>query len=327
MAQGPVQAPLAPMDVRPVPIASPLPQNPAVPPMGPVTGENSAAVPVTIDQVMKLLRDDDMRGFRIDIETDQMVQPDEDAEKQRAIEFVTAVGQFLGEFGPMVVQMPPLAKLASNMLVFAVRRFKTGRELEDIVEQTMDEISQKLGNPAPPQMSPEDQAKVAVAQANQQTAEIRAQAEQAKAALDVKAQQDKAAAEAQRLQDEHNRALEMHAADMAAKQQLHDHQMAREEAQHRREMERHSAEMASQQFEDGMAADKHSRDLEAAALNFDQTTRDREHQAAMRERETGHRMSAAERQHEQKLEQSETAHEQAMESARHAEKSREKDED
>jgi hypothetical protein len=165
--------------------------------MGPVTGENSAVVPVTIDQVVSLLRDDAMRGFRIDIETDQLVQADEDAEKQRAVEFVTAVGQFLGEFGPMVVQMPPLAKMASSMLTFAVRRFKTGRELEDVIEQTMDEISQKLGNPAPQQMNPEDQAKIATAQANLKIAEIRAQAEGQKAEIDAQSMVQASQADAQ----------------------------------------------------------------------------------------------------------------------------------
>lgn len=314
--QPPVNAPLAPMDARPVPIPSPLPApKPGLDPMGPVTGENTAAQPVTIDAVMKLLRDDRMRGFRIDVETDQMVQPDEDAEKQRAVEFVTAVGQFLGEFGPMVVQMPPLAKLASNMLVFAVRRFKTGRELEDVVEQTMDQISQLLGNPAPQPMKPEDQAKVETAQIGLETAKIRGQAEIAKANFDV-----------EQAREEHTRFLEKHAADMAAAQQKHDHEMERMRAEHQREMERHHAEMRSRSDADNLARDKHERDLEAAALNFDQAKKDREHQANLRERETAHKLTASERQHEQKLEQAESAHEQAMEAAARAEKARESEE-
>lgn len=268
-AQQPPAAPQAPQ----TPMQ--LPQAPGVPPMGPVTGENSAVVPVTIDQVVQLLRDDDMRGFRIDIETDQLVAADEDAEKQRAIEFTQAVGQFLGEFGPMVVQMPPLAKLASSMLTFAVRRFKTGRELEDVIEQTMDEISQKLGNPAPQPPNPEDQAKIATAQANLQIAQIRAQAESQKAQLDaqsmvqasqvdaqskqidMQAKQSQAELALQQAQQAHQHAMEKAAADMAAAAQMHDLEQARLHAEHERQMQLHHAKMAEMQTSSLMAVDSH----------------------------------------------------------------------
>lgn len=260
------QAPQTPMQ---------LPQGSGVPPMGPVTGENTQVTQVTIDQVVQLLRDDDMRGFRIDIETDQLVQADEDAEKQRAIEFTQAVGQFLGEFGPMVVQMPPLAKLASSMLTFAVRRFKTGRELEDVIEQTMDEISQRLGNPAPPPPSPEDQAKIATAQANLQIAQIRAAAEGQKAQLDaqsmvqssqadmqskqieMQAKQTHAQLALEQAQQAHQHAMEKAAADMAAAAQNHDLEQARLHAEHQRQMELHHAKMAEMQTSSLMAVDSH----------------------------------------------------------------------
>ncbi|NKL57259.1 hypothetical protein [Rhizobium leguminosarum] len=42
----------------------------------------------TIDEVVQLLRNDSIRGFQIDIETDSTIEPDEDAEKQRRMEFV-----------------------------------------------------------------------------------------------------------------------------------------------------------------------------------------------------------------------------------------------
>lgn len=46
----------------------------------------------TIDEVVQLLRNDSIRGFQIEIETDSTIEPDEDAEKQRRMEFVQMVG-------------------------------------------------------------------------------------------------------------------------------------------------------------------------------------------------------------------------------------------
>ena len=63
----------------------------------------AAAPPLVFDdRVMELLRNDRMRGFVIDIETDSTIQPDEDAEKQRRTEFITAVGGFLQQAAPMI---------------------------------------------------------------------------------------------------------------------------------------------------------------------------------------------------------------------------------
>jgi hypothetical protein len=49
-----------------------------------------------------LLRDPALRAFRIDIETDSTIEPNDQEEKQRRIEFVTAVGKYLAESLPVV---------------------------------------------------------------------------------------------------------------------------------------------------------------------------------------------------------------------------------
>jgi hypothetical protein len=126
--------------------------------------------PVTIDAVVKLLRDDRMRGFRIDVETDSLVEADQSRERNDRTAFVTAVGGFFKEFGPIVQQMPPLAPLASSMLQFAVRGFKVG---------AMAEVAAHLAKPpAPPQPTPDEQIKHA-------TAQVKGQAEVAKANASV----------------------------------------------------------------------------------------------------------------------------------------------
>src|SRR4051812_29324107 len=48
-------------------------------------------------QILALLRDEKTRGFRIEIETDSTIEPDESAEKQIRVEFLTAIGGFMRE--------------------------------------------------------------------------------------------------------------------------------------------------------------------------------------------------------------------------------------
>jgi hypothetical protein len=135
--------------------------------------------PVTIDAVVKLLRDDRMRGFRIDVETDSLVEADQAKERNDRTAFVTAVGGFFKEFGPVVQQMPPLAPLAGSMLQFAVRGFKVGAEMEETIEKAMADVVAHLSKPPqPPQPTPDEQIKHA-------TAQVKGQAEVAKANASV----------------------------------------------------------------------------------------------------------------------------------------------
>ena len=87
------------------------------------------------DEVLDLLQSDAARGFRTDIETDSTVSPDELAEKEAAVEYLTAVGAFVQSIGTAVESgmFPP--ELAAVMLMWASRRYKVSREIEDILEE------------------------------------------------------------------------------------------------------------------------------------------------------------------------------------------------
>jgi hypothetical protein len=90
-----------------------------------------------------------MRGFLIDIETDSTIQPDEDAEKQRRTEFVTAFGGFMKEAGEILPTAPSLAPMIGEILLFMVRGFRAGRGLEEVIERSMQQLGQQLQQPKP----------------------------------------------------------------------------------------------------------------------------------------------------------------------------------
>ncbi|ARO23033.1 hypothetical protein CO659_20980 [Rhizobium sp. S9] len=133
----------------------------------------------TIDEVVQLLRNDSIRGFQIDIETDSTIEPDEDAEKQRRMEFVQMVGGFMQQAGAMAQQSPLLVPVMVETLLFAARGFRAGRQLESMLEQVGGQLSQAANAPKPePQPSPAEMLKL-------KTAEVKAGAEQRKAELGV----------------------------------------------------------------------------------------------------------------------------------------------
>ena len=95
----------------------------------------------TWEEVTAILRNDKLRGFRIDIETDSTVQPNADEEKQRRVELITGITGFLGQAGPLVAQGVMPAGLAKELLQFTVRGFQVGSQ----VEQALDELGANEG--------------------------------------------------------------------------------------------------------------------------------------------------------------------------------------
>jgi hypothetical protein len=221
---------------------------PVQPPQGQPMGQQ-APRPTTIDAVVALLRNDRMRGFRIDVETDSLVEADQNQEKANANELVSALGSFFKEFGPAVQQMPALAPMVSQLLCFALRRYRVGAELEETVEKTMNEVQQRLENPPPPQPNPADQAKTQQAQIKAQAEgqksqmemqikQIEAQAKQQQVAMEAQAKQQELAMEqqAQKMDMilkllEHRQAVEVH--HMEAQRAERDHQLSMEVAEHK----------------------------------------------------------------------------------------------
>ena len=107
------------------------------------------------EQDMQLLRSDFARGFTVTIGTDSTLMPDEQAEKETRMEFLNASASFIERLAPMAMQSPAMAKLAGSMLMFGVRGFKAGRELEQEFEDMLDMLAEQANQPpAPPPPDP-----------------------------------------------------------------------------------------------------------------------------------------------------------------------------
>ena len=103
------------------------------------------------EDVEGVIRKDMPRCFIIDIETESTIKADQDAEKAARTEFLTVTGGFIREATAVASQAPELKPLLMEMLLFGVRGFKAGRELESTFKNVMDDIREQEEQPQPPQ--------------------------------------------------------------------------------------------------------------------------------------------------------------------------------
>lgn len=99
-------------------------------------------------QACAILKSDKLRGFKVDIEIDSTIPVDRDRDQQNRTLFLQAIAQFMTGALPAVAQglIPP--GVAKEMLLFGVRGFKVGSELEEVLDQL------GAAPPPPPQGGP-----------------------------------------------------------------------------------------------------------------------------------------------------------------------------
>ena len=152
--------------------------------------------PELVAAAIQMLKNEPIRNYNIDIETDSMVEIDQQKEKADRIEFLSASSSFLEKAVQAAQVAPEILPLVTQMMLFGIRGFKVGRELEGTFETfqqaATEKVAQQQANPQPNPAQLEAQAKMqleqAKAQAEAQKADMDAQIEKYKA--DLKAQTD-----------------------------------------------------------------------------------------------------------------------------------------
>lgn len=119
--------------------------------------QNEIAEVVTVEKVFALLKAERIRPFVLQIATDSTIQPDENAEKAARSEFATAFAQMSGALAPLMQAAPKeAAPLSGAMLKFVLAPFRAGREMEQVIEEFVDQMTEKAQQPPPP--NPEAEA-------------------------------------------------------------------------------------------------------------------------------------------------------------------------
>lgn len=138
------------------------------------------------DQAVELLKQDRLRTFRVDIETDSTTFEDQQAEKQSRTELLTAAGGFIQQAVAATETKPELTPLLGELLLFGLRGFKVGREMESAFEEALEDMKAaparpQEGDPAVAAQAQADQAKTAL---EGQKLQLTSQKDQATLALE-----------------------------------------------------------------------------------------------------------------------------------------------
>lgn len=131
------QKALAQQAAPPMPPAAP----PQLPPIMAQQIEEQAKRDL-FNKALALLRDSALRHFRVDIETDSTVAPDDGREKQRYNEMLAALGAFFAQVAPVVEKAPMFAPFIGELLMKGVRLYKTGSSLESTLETAVQSFMQ-----------------------------------------------------------------------------------------------------------------------------------------------------------------------------------------
>jgi hypothetical protein len=195
-----------------------------------------------IPQALQLLQNKPLRSFRIQVDSDSLVQIDENQNKRDRTEFLQAMGGFLNQALPMGQQAPEMIPMLVELVKFGIGAYKKAEPIEGTIDQAMEQMKQKqqqmAANPAPPPPDPEMMKLQAQAQSEQMKMQATAQADQMRAQVDGQIAQAKAQAEMQIAQ------MKMQAdAALEAQKQQHLAQMKQAELDHAERLERWKVEL------------------------------------------------------------------------------------
>ena len=136
----------------------------------------------TWEEVLGVLKSDRLRGFKVDIETDSTLRPQVDQEQKGRIELITSVTGYLQQALPAVAQGWVPKKVATELLLFGVRSFPAGPQLEELLDQWssggVDEMISgegEQGQQQQPQIPPEVQQQLQ--QLSEQNKQLQVQAD------------------------------------------------------------------------------------------------------------------------------------------------------
>jgi hypothetical protein len=171
-------------------------------------------------EVEQLLRNDILRGYRIDIESDSTIRADVARSQEQMTLFLQGTAQYAQSMASVLELAPGATPALVEIYAAFARNFKLGKSAED----ALDKLVQMAQQPQEPKPDPEQQK----LQAEQQRMQMQAQMEQQKFQMQAQAEAEKGQREAAKAQADMQIKREMAAIDREMK--MVDLEVAREKA-------------------------------------------------------------------------------------------------
>lgn len=119
-----------------------------------------------LQAAIALLKDENVRQYRIEVAASSMIELDEVDERERRNEFMSSVSNFMLAVKNIAEVAPPMMPVALEMLKFVVRGFNVGRSLEASIEDASDAIMAQLKAPKPPPPPSPEEVKLKISAAD-----------------------------------------------------------------------------------------------------------------------------------------------------------------
>lgn len=187
--------------------------------------------PVSLEQVMAVLKDDAARMFKVDVETDSMVAATVAKDMAGLQQVLAGISQFMQAMAPAVQSGAVPVEVVKEIVMTIARRSKMGSAVED----ALDKIKQpeQQGDPAEAKAQAQAQAAMQTAQIKaqvaEQTAQIKAQSDAQIAQIEARAQQQTDLARQEAENAQHQAKMDREAQLAALKQDFDERDRIREE--------------------------------------------------------------------------------------------------
>jgi len=208
-----------------------------------------------IPQALELLKNNVLNNFRIEVSSNSLIEIDEQQEKQDRMEFLTAVGTYMEK---AILLPPQLHAVAGELLLYGVRGFRTGRQLEGQIDDALESL--KETSQQPPKPDPE----MIKMQAEQQRQAGEDQRAQQKQVADVQLGQQKLAADQQNAQMRASNEMQLAQLKAQNQQALEQEKIASAER-----IAMHKDDLAADSVMKGMEADQ-IKDMQTQEVDHEQ---------------------------------------------------------
>ncbi len=176
-------------------------------------------------EALGLLKDDRLRSYRVDIETDSTIALDEAESKQEAVEFMKVIGEAIAGALPIVSQIPQSIQFFTESLLFTARRFKAGRTLEGSLETMMEQLAQAAQQPKQDPEMMKVQGEMQIMQEKMKLMQMQAQIKAAEGQQKLQLERELAQLE-----------IQIKAMELQMEQRKSEMELQADQAKHRQEM-------------------------------------------------------------------------------------------
>jgi hypothetical protein len=120
-----------------------------------------------VPEALQLIKSRQLIKHRLTVSVDAITEADDKEEKEARVEFLTALGNFMQQGAQAAESHPELAGMMAHVLLWGVRGFKVGRDIEGVLEQGIKAIAE-----APPEPKSDPAADKAAAEMQKMQAEV-----------------------------------------------------------------------------------------------------------------------------------------------------------